>query len=135
MCALGVATVGNAAVASFSPPTFLTTDRLFLNEWSDRALFGELTIGLRDKLDLTVGFRFAQADASSTEYLPASAFRPVQPGTEPVGDFFAVAGVIQATVDQPDFGTISTPKVAVTCRPTDDVFLYASYAEGYTSSA
>ena len=129
------ATVGNSAVASFSPPTFVTTDRLLLNEWNDRALFGELTIGLRDKLDLIVGFRFAQADASSTEYLPASAFRPVQPGTEPVGDLFAVAGVIQDTFDQPDFGTISTPKVAVTWRPTDDVFLYASYAEGYTSSA
>ena len=129
------ATVGNSAVASFSPQTFVTTDRLLLNEWNDRALFGELTIGLRDKLDLIVGFRFAQADASSTEYLPASAFRPVQPGTEPVGDFFAVAGVIQDTFDQPDFGTISTPKVAVTWRPTDDVFLYASYAEGYTSSA
>ena len=128
------ATVQNPAVASFSPQTFLTTDRLFHNEWSDRALFGQLTVGLRDNLDLNLGFRFAQADSSSTEYLPASAFRPVVPGTEPTGDYFAVAGVIQPTFDQPDFGTISTPKVSLAWRPTDGVFLYASYAEGYTSS-
>jgi len=128
------ATVQNPAVASFSPQTFLTMDRLFLNEWSDRALFGQLTVGLRDNLDLSVSFRFAQADSSSTEYLPASAFRPVTPGTEPTGDYFAVAGVIQDTFDQPDFGTISTPKVAVSWHATDEVFLYASYAEGYTSS-
>ena len=128
------ATVGNPAVANFNPPTFLTVDRLFRNQWSDRALFGELTIGLRDRLDLSLGFRFAQDDSSSTEYLPADGFRPAAPGTKPVGDLFAVAGVIRDTVDQPDFGTISTPRIALAYRPAENVFLYTSYAEGYTSS-
>jgi iron complex outermembrane receptor protein len=37
-------------------------------------------------------------------------------------------------MERADFGTISTPRVAISYRPTDDFFLYASYAEGFTSA-
>ena len=36
---------------------------------------------------------------------------------------------------RPDSATASTPKVAVSFEITDDTFLYASYAEGFTSAA
>jgi iron complex outermembrane receptor protein len=127
------ATAGNAAAATFSPNTHLTADRLFRLADTDRAFFGQLAIGLAPKLDLTLGFRFTQDDGSSGEYLPADAFRPLEPGAVPLGDPYAVATVIGET-DRADFGTVSTPRVAIAYRPTEDVFLYASYAEGFTSS-
>jgi iron complex outermembrane receptor protein len=127
------ATVGNRAAATFFPPTWVTTDRLFFEEDTDRAFFGQLKIGLLEKLDLTLGFRFTQDDGSSGEYAPAEAFRPLEPGTVPLGDPYAAAGVIRET-ERPDFGTVSTPRVSIAYRPIDDVFLYASYAEGFTSS-
>ena len=132
----GAATVGNSEVASFSPQT-VVHDRSLASTTSGAT--GRSSVSspsaCTSKLDLKVGFRFA---ARRTRAPPStcrpSAFRPVEPGTEPVGDFYAVAGVIQDIVESADFGTISTPKVAIAYRPTDDVFLYASYAEGYTSS-
>jgi iron complex outermembrane receptor protein len=128
-------TVGNAAVANFSPLTFRTQDQLFHSKSGERAFFGELTIGVLEKLDLKLGFRLTEGDSSFAEYLPADAFRPLEAGTEPSGDFYAVAGVIQDTIDAPDLGSISTPKIAIAYRVNDDVFAYASYAEGFTQGA
>lgn len=62
------ATVGNPAMANFFPLfTSLTSDRLFRGEDTDRALFGQLTIGLLETLDLTLGFRYTGDDGSSGE--------------------------------------------------------------------
>jgi iron complex outermembrane recepter protein len=127
------ATVGNSTVATFMPETFLTHDRLSRAADTDRAFFGQLTIAALDKLDVTLGFRFTTDDGRFTEYLPADAFRSPVPGMETPGDAFAVASVI-SDVDRFDFGTVSTPKLAVSYELTDDLFLYASYAEGFTSS-
>ena len=126
-------TVGNAEVVSFVPRTSFTLDRLFYGESSERALFGEFTIGLFERLDVKLGFRWAEDDSRTGEYLPADALRPLEPGTAPTGDFYAVAGVIQDVVESEDLGAISTPKIAITYRATDDLFLYASYAEGFTA--
>ena len=52
----------------------------------------------------------------------------------PSGDPFAVAAVIQETERQ-DLGTVSTPRVSIEYRPTGEMFVYASYAEGFTSGA
>jgi iron complex outermembrane receptor protein len=128
------ATVGDPTLAIFQPLTFFTTDRLFRAEDTDRAFFGQLTVGLIDKLDLTLGFRFTEDDGGFGEYLPADSFRPVTPGTVPPGDPYAVASVIQET-ERGDLGTVSTPRVSIEYRPTDEMFIYASYAEGFTSGA
>jgi iron complex outermembrane receptor protein len=128
------ATTGNAGLATYGPLTFLARDILVSGTDTDRAFFGQLSIGLLEKLDLTLGFRFTGEDDSFAQYLPADAFRPAEPGAVPAGDPYAVAAVLFAQ-DRADFGTISTPRVAISHRPTDDIFLYASYAEGYTSGA
>ena len=50
------------------------------------------------------------------------------------GDPYASAALV-TQVYRPDSGTASTPKVAVSFEVTDDMFLYASYAEGFTAAA
>jgi iron complex outermembrane receptor protein len=111
----------------------LTSDRLLTDYRNDRAVFGELTIGALDNLDVTVGFRVTNTDTGNAEYLPADAFRPLEAGAVPGGDPFAIAAPI-STFTQPDFGTISTPRVSVGYTPTERFYLYASYAEGFTAS-
>ncbi|HEY7672351.1 MAG TPA: TonB-dependent receptor plug domain-containing protein, partial [Gammaproteobacteria bacterium] len=63
------ATVGNNDVASYAPQTFLTRDWLDESRDTDRAVFGHLTIGLRDTLDLELGFRYTADDGSFATYL------------------------------------------------------------------
>jgi len=128
------ATVGNPAVANFFPLTFITSDQLFHAQDIDRAFFGELTFGLTDRLDLTFGFRFTGDDGSFSEHLPAGAFRPAAPGTLPVGDPYAPAALL-VEQSQRDLGTISTPRMSISYKPSNDIYLYASYAEGFTSAA
>jgi iron complex outermembrane receptor protein len=127
------ATVGNPMVANFTPQTFVTTDRLFRVADTDRAFFGQVTVAATDKLDVTVGFRYTTDDGSNKEYSPADSLRSLEPGAVTPGDPYAVAAVISAE-DRRDFGTVSTPKLSLSYELTDEVFLYASYAEGFTSS-
>jgi iron complex outermembrane receptor protein len=58
----------------------------------------------------------------------------MQPGTVASGDLFAAAAVI-ANAEEPDFGTATTPRASLGVRPTEAMYVYASYAEGFTSSA
>jgi iron complex outermembrane receptor protein len=125
-------TVGNGAVAGYQPSTFLTTDALTYNERSEPAIFGEFTIGVLDRLDVTLGFRYTGDDSGSfVQYVPVEAFRPLEPGTMGAGDLYAPGAVVVAQ-DVPDLGTISTPRVSIAYEPRDTVYLYASYAEGFT---
>ncbi len=87
MCDGGAERLATPRSLSFIPRTSFTLDRLFYGESSERALFGEFTIGLLERLDLKLGFRWAEDDSRTGEYLPADAFRPLEPGTEPTGDF------------------------------------------------
>jgi iron complex outermembrane receptor protein len=128
------ATVGNPAVATFSPWTWNSSDTLGWGTNFDRALFGQLKIGVTQKLDVTLGFRFTTHDGDTAGGVPAQSFRPAQPDTVAPGDPYAVAAVL-FRVDDPDVGTVSTPKLAISYQATDDVYLYASYAEGFTSPA
>ena len=63
-----------------------------------------------------------------TEYAPAEAFRPVEPGGVPAGDPTRVRR--SSAKDRPDSGTASTPKVAMSYEITDDIYLYASTPRG-----
>lgn len=127
------ATVGDPALADFVPTTDVTADLLEEQEDVDRAFFSQVTWAPLDALDITLGFRLASADGRYTRFTPAQAFRPAEPGAVGAGDLFAAAAVIDS-VEEPDFGTSSTPKFSVGYRPTDELYLYASYAEGFTSS-
>ena len=73
------ATVGNPTLAGFAPATFLTSDRLYFAEDTDGAFFGQFKIGVTDRLDLTLGFRFTSDDAATTEYVPARRSGPSSP--------------------------------------------------------
>ncbi len=127
------ATVGNGAVANFLPLTFLTADRLSRVEDGERAIFGEVTMDLTDRLELTLGFRQTKDEqVDILEFVPADAFRTTRPGEIPNGDPFATAALI-ADMPGADLGTISTPRLSLGFRATDAVYLYASYAEGFTA--
>jgi iron complex outermembrane receptor protein len=126
------ATVGNLGVANIVPPFFFSSDALFHANGSEQAVFGELTIGLLDRLDLTFGFRFTGDDEGAvTRYVPIDAPRPIEPGTTPDGDSRATDAVVFHE-EFPDFGTVSTPRISIAYEPTDQIYLYASYAEGFT---
>jgi iron complex outermembrane receptor protein len=127
------ATVGNAVVANFFPPTFWTSDRLFNFEDVDRAVFGELTIDLAKRLSLTLGVRITEDEQwGSREYRPVDSFRPAEPGVVPGGDPFA-AGALLTETPSIRLGTISTPRASLSYQATDTLYLYTSYAEGFTS--
>ena len=57
-------TVGNAEVASFIPANVFHFGSPLLRRDSERALFGEFTIGLLERLDLKLGFRWAEDDVA-----------------------------------------------------------------------
>jgi iron complex outermembrane receptor protein len=127
------ATVGNSSLATYFPQTALGFDRLYRHESSESAAFGEFAIGLHEKLDLTLGFRYTTDDrGSSFEHTPLAAFRAPEPGAFGAGDLYA-AGAVVGGEDFADLGTISTPRVSISYEPTDALYFYASYAEGFTS--
>lgn len=129
------ATVGNPAVANYSPRTFLSADFAAHTRSKEEALFGEVMIGVADRVDLTLGFRVTEDDeGSSFGYAPTDAFRPAEPGTFGAGDPRAVGAVLGGG-EFTDLGSVTSPRVSVAYRPIDDIYLYASYAEGFTQGA
>ena len=83
------------------------------------AIFGELTWGLRDDLDVTVGLRYFEDDRTDTE-LPASLST----------QFLEIAGI--PTTREASFDTWQ-PKFNVSWRPNDDTLLYVNAARGFRS--
>ncbi|HMB73574.1 MAG TPA: TonB-dependent receptor, partial [Gammaproteobacteria bacterium] len=128
-------TVGNVAVANLEPPFFISTDQLGHGRWSEAAIFGDVTIALSPQLDLSIGLRYAQDDHGDfASYLPADAFRPVRPGTLPDGNPWAAAET-QFRANNTDLGSVTTPRISIGYRPREDVYLYASHAEGFSQGA
>ena len=127
------ATVGNTAVANYTPLTSATADRLGYTTETDRAFFGQLQLALNRQFSLLLGFRYSADDRANALYVPAEAFRSTEIGVMAAGDVYAPGAVVTET-HRPDFGTTSAPKLALTYRPTDAMYLYASYAEGFTAS-
>jgi iron complex outermembrane receptor protein len=92
-----------------------------------QAIFGEVNLGLTDKLELTVGVRFNDEEIESYSIVPTAVTLPALPDTEPVGDVFAGN---KQTVGAAEFDS-TTPRVSVTYDWLDNVMIYASYAEGF----
>lgn len=102
---------------------------------TDYALFGEARFGLTDRLNLTLGGRWSDRSQVGYRYsragVPGTAVKPDYPGPI-VGDIWA-ANVTGSTPD-PNTSVWFTPKVSLDYRWTDDVMVYTSYAEGFTSA-
>ena len=127
------ATVGNPVLASFVPLTFFSDDEVLRWENTDRAIFGELTIGFVKGLDMTLGFRVTQdTQWGYRQYLPADSLRSAEPGRVSGGDL-AATGALLNDVPSADLGRISTPRASLSYQANDDVYLYASYAAGFTA--
>jgi outer membrane receptor protein involved in Fe transport len=134
---------GNMLTPTAAYPWFFNvSDDALTNAWDeDEAWFGEVTVGVTEKLDLTFGARVSDKTGGDIRYVPIDAFRTPDPAIRPQGDPFAfsqiavdAAGVSQNFVD-PDKPTIETYKFSASYQWTPDVMVYLTYAEGFTSAS
>ena len=124
------ATVGLPATP---PGIFGHIDTLNFIEGEQEALFGEVTIGLTQKLEMTLGVRVTDDQRTTFSLTPTDGFRPPLPGDEPSGDIYT--GTITQTQPAPDLGNNTTNKFVIQYQLTDDVMLYGSWSEGFTETA
>ena len=101
----------------------------------DYSLFGEVGFAITDRLNLILGFRWSDRQATDYVYsragVPGTAHRSATPGPI-MGDVWA-ANLVRST-EEPGTSVWFTPKVSIDYHWTDDVMLYASYAEGFTAA-
>ena len=116
--------------AIINPLVFITDDALSFADDEDEAFFGEVTVSVTQKLDLTFGVRISDKQGNDTTATPTDAFRTPDPLLRPQGDMYAGTNFV-VSVD-PDLGKITTNKFALSYQFTDDLMLYTSYGEGFT---
>jgi iron complex outermembrane receptor protein len=114
--------------------SFITDDALTSAYDEDTAWFGEATFGVTERLDLTVGARISDKEGGDFRYVPSDAFRTPDPGIRPEGDPFAYSAISLTNIN-PDTPTINTYKFAAQYQWTNDLMIYASYAEGFTEAS
>lgn len=114
----------------FNPLVFITDDALSGTSDEDEAFFGEVTLGLTEKLDLTLGVRISDKQGTDTTWTPVDALRTTDPLIRPQGDMYA--GINPDVSVDPDLGKITTNKFALTYQVNDDLMLYTSWGEGFT---
>jgi outer membrane receptor protein involved in Fe transport len=111
------------------------SDDSLTNAWDDdSAFFGEVTIGITEKLDLTFGARQSDKEGGDFRYSPSDAFRTPDPAVRPQGDPFAYSAT-PATLVDPDKPKIDTYKFSAAYQWTNEIMLYFTYAEGFTSAS
>jgi iron complex outermembrane receptor protein len=128
--AAGQPTFQGATSIAANPPAF--SDTLNKSEAEQKALFGEVTIGLTEKLDMTLGVRVTDDNGRQIVHTPTDGFRPVAVGGEPLGDIFA--GYRTAVNENPDLGNNTTNKFGIQYQLNDDLMLYGSWSEGFTET-
>src|SRR5690606_23103234 len=99
------------------------------SEAEQKAFFGEVTIGLTQKLDMTLGVRITE-DSSSRLVDSSPPYTRNQVSDLPQGDIYAFDNP-RIEVD-PDFGRNTTNKFALQYQMNDDIMLYGSWGEGFT---
>ncbi|MGD8810032.1 MAG: TonB-dependent receptor [Gammaproteobacteria bacterium] len=108
-------------------------DRLNRNETDGWAAFGELTFGLTDRLDLTVGMRHHDQSNTATPMALIPGVSAPRPRTGNMlhtgGDPFAGA---DGTPNKVQFDQ-NTYKAALQMQFNDDIMGYLSYSEGFDS--
>jgi iron complex outermembrane recepter protein len=125
------AAIGDAALESYFPIAFITSDALTGSKDEDTAWFGEFTYAFTDQLEATVGIRITDDSGSAQSYTPSGAFRTTDPKISPSGNSFA--GALLTSDNDADLGSITTNKFAVSYQHTDDMMFYANWGEGFTS--
>ena len=129
-------TVPGAAGSAGRYPWNLTggSDDRLTEAWDeDSAWFGEATLGVTEKLELTVGARISDNRGGDYRFQPSDAFRTPDPSMPPQGDPFA--GSVTASVDDPATPSVSTYKFSAAFHATDELMVYLTYAEGFTSAS
>jgi iron complex outermembrane receptor protein len=123
--------VGNPSLVGFRPLTFISSDALTGNDDEDKAFFGNLTYSFTDKLDVTVGARRTSDSGQAATYTETGAFRPATDQSPLQGNPFS--GFVDSITKDPDLGNINTYKFAASYQVNDDIFVYGSWGEGFTS--
>jgi iron complex outermembrane receptor protein len=101
------------------------------NHDEQSAFFGEVTVGITEKLDLTLGVRVT--DDKGTNLVDISPpFTRNEVGENPLGDIYAFDAP-RIDVD-PSLGRNTTNKLAVQYQVNDDMMLYGSWSEGFTDA-
>jgi iron complex outermembrane receptor protein len=126
----------NCQTAWFLSGAAFAYDRLTYNETDGYAVFGEVTVGLTDRLDLTLGTRYhEQAVASGPMTFIPGVTAPQTPFSDVLhtgGDPFAGVRVVDPNAP-PDEWDEQTYKAALQMQFTDAVMGYLSYTEGFDS--
>jgi len=123
--------VKNPGLANFSPLTAISSDALTGTEDEDRAYFGEISYKVTDQLELTLGVRVTGDGGEATTYTETGGFRPITDQYAVQGSPFS--GFVDSVTKDPDLGNITTNKFAGSYKFNEDVFVYASWGEGFTS--
>ena len=123
-------------------PCFLTVPIIFSNvaddmNWSQQdgfAVFGEVVIGLNDRLDLTLGARYHDQTNQVSALAPipgVTAPKPAGANADYVGgDPFA--GTLTGPLDEVSFDK-TTGRVALTYQFNDNAMGYVGYSQGFNS--
>jgi iron complex outermembrane receptor protein len=111
-------------------------DRLTYSETDGHAVFGEATIGLTDRLDLTLGVRRHEQTvaAGPMNFIPGVT-APQTPFADVLhtgGDPWAGVRVVDPNAPPDTFDEV-TAKAALQMQFTDDFMGYISYSEGFDS--
>lgn len=122
--------------AAFLAGAAFSYDRLTYAETDGYALFGEATIGLTDRLDLTLGLRQHDQTVSTgpMNFIPGVT-APQTPFADVLhtgGDPWAGVRVVDPNAP-PDSWDELTMKAALQMQFTDNVMGYISYSEGFDS--
>jgi len=113
---------------------FISDDALTNRKDKDKAIFGEATFDVTEKLGITVGARISDKSGSSSRFVPIDAFRTPDPAIRPQGDPFAY-NVVATVLPDPDTPNINTYKFSTSYQATRDMMFYLTYAEGFTSAS
>ena len=112
----------------------IATDGL-TNRWDkDHAFFGEATIGVTKKLDLTFGARISDRSGGDKTYTPNDGFRTPDPAVPPQGDPFSYSAVTRDVSDPPT-PTTDTYKFSAAYHVRDTMMFYTTYSEGFTQES
>ncbi|HEU4618793.1 MAG TPA: TonB-dependent receptor [Gammaproteobacteria bacterium] len=113
-------------------------DRLTGNDIDGYAIFGEVVVGLTDKVDLTLGYRYHDQTAKQYQFdvdagvaAGITAPKPLQRNK----DWFAggVYDGIRIPGEQEVSFDADTYRAAISWRFADNMMLYAGYTEGFNS--
>jgi iron complex outermembrane receptor protein len=132
---VGTGWVG-ALAAGGRPPA---GDRLSGSEIDGYAAFGEVTVGLSERIDLTVGYRYHDQEQDQFEYDEAAgvaagitAAKPMQTNRE-----WGSAGVYDGILIPSSLTTVAfdadTIRTSLSYQFSDDAMIYVGYTEGFNS--